>query len=579
MFFSIIFALIGLGFLFSFLFAFLLSFLFFIPAFLFLAIGAFFLFYVRKQKKNLKEASPAQDLLLEKRMVTENIRNITLFLKNLVKHNHIDLTKRIETTEPSLITFEDYFNFLLNSLAELIEWMVDKTEKLSIFSSEINYYSGAAQKKSESQILYAGEIIKLVQQLLDSFKIIVAKGQEAFSITDESNEIYQKGNEIMNRTIDSVREIAGHIQYTISYMENLKKFTLEIESVIKTIVDMSHKTNMLALNASIEAVRAGESGKGFKVVANEIQKFSIKTSDAAKKITASLKELNAEMSKSFQLVETSSQSIENAISETNSLKDYFARLSGYIGKSLDSTKKINEVASHELSEVETINEKINNIQTAISDFQDDFMLLSKTAKYIAKSSEEIGMTVSFFEMNNYQSAAKKIMGESLEKITGLFNQAIAENKITLNDLFDSNYQLVADTKPQKYRTLYDALFEKELQEILEKMNAQLNQKALEFDKKFLSCGIMDKNGYIPAALKEFSKPLTGNYENDMVFSLVKQVLKDPVTMKALSNKQDFLIQVYMNNDGTQNANLSMPIKISDKLWGCLKAEYVLRGFF
>ncbi len=519
-----------------------------------------------------------------KEKVGNKIEKISEFLKDLVKHNEIELRKRLTPDEGLIIkgeqgeiyvSLEDYVNFLLQSLGETIAWVVDRSEKLSIFSAKINHYTLTSQKKSEEQIGYAVEIIDLVHDLLKSFRLIVDDSKEAFRITDEANATYKHGDEIMQGTAMSVVDLGEYVNYTTRYMEELSQFTEEMRSIIKIMLNMAQKTHMLSLNASIEAARAGETGKGFKIVAIEIQKFSQATTEASKKINNTLNLLSSKMKESFGMIDKTKETIDNVTSNTNTLREYFNQLSEFIAKSVNSTQDINKIALGKLNQIEDIDKKIENIKKTISDFKDQFGFLSKSAEDIIHSSEDIAFMINTFQMDNYQTYSKKIMKDHVNAIIKIFEEKISEGVLTQENIFDTNYSKIPGTNPPQYNTLYNQQVNLQIQDILESLKAILSENAQKYKKKFLACAITDLNGYTPTHMKVVAQPPNGDYDHDLAFCRDKRMFDDPVSLKSARNTTDFLLQVYMRDDGTQNMDLSMPIKIFNKHWGCLRTGYTL----
>lgn len=542
----------------------------------FVESGIFFLllFFLFSHKIRKEESVPDQNVYLKKDEVQNQIDKIAGFIKSVVKHNEVDLTKKLESSQTIFVSIEDYINFLFSSLSEIIEWNISRVEELSLYSAKINYFTNSSKVKSQEQITQAGEIIHLVHHLLDSFHNIVDKSKTAFKITDESSANYSKGREVLDNTVNKVKELDNYIENTNHYLEGVKNFTQEMGKITKMIFDMANKTNVLSLNASIEAVKAGESGKGFKVVAQEIQKFSKVTSDASKKITETLKQMNDEMDKGFKMVRQGKEIVKGVIESTFSLKDTLQVFSENVTQSVNSTRDISEVASRELSQVENINQRINEVQKAISDFKEQFTFLATSAESIIHLTEEITRNVNHFEMDNFQNFAKKQMFAAASKIVGIFEDKVKNQLLNTYDVFDVNYQeILPRSNPKKYHTAYDRLVDQEIQKVLDDLKDSLTQKASLYGKKFLSCAITDNNGYAPIHMKSLSQEISGNYEKDLINSRHKRIYDDPVSLKAAHNDQDFLLQVYMRDMGTQNIDLSIPLRIFDKHWGCLRAGY------
>jgi len=534
-----------------------------------------YLFNKKPKKEEKKEEKSFE--FIEKNKLKEKEDKILTFLKSIINKNNFNLREKIKKDNENelLISLEDYINFILDSLHEVISWIVNNTENLSIHAAQINFYSTRAKDKSEKQIDYALKIIQIIQKLLESFREIVSKSKEAFEITDKAKDIYLQGTNIMKETIENVGKLDTFIKSFNNYLEDLKKFTLEISKILSIISEMANKTNVLSINASIEAARAGEAGKGFKIVAQEIRSFSTTTAEASQKIHKNIKELNERMKHSFLLFEESNKIITSVTENTAIFKKYFDTLSSYILKSIESTESIHDIASKEISDIEEVNSKIEDIKKTISDFKQDFEFLSKAAEDITHTGEKIVKNVNNFEIENYQAVVKHVLQNQSKKITELFESKVKKGILKKEDIFDTNYIPIPNTNPQKYHTKYDTIIENELQEILEETKEILTREAIRYKKQFLACAITDINGYAPIHLKALSQPETGDYQKDLAFSRHKRIYNDPVSLKSAQNTEDVLFQVYMRDTGVQNADISVPVYIFGRHYGGFRAGYVL----
>jgi len=534
-----------------------------------------YLFNKKPKKEEKKEEKSFE--FIEKNKLKEKEDKILTFLKSIINKNNFNLREKIKKDNENelLISLEDYINFILDSLHEVISWIVNNTENLSIHAAQINFYSTRAKDKSEKQIDYALKIIQIIQKLLESFREIVSKSKEAFEITDKAKDIYLQGTNIMKETIENVGKLDTFIKSFNNYLEDLKKFTLEISKILSIISEMANKTNVLSINASIEAARAGEAGKGFKIVAQEIRSFSTTTAEASQKIHKNIKELNERMKHSFLLFEESNKIITSVTENTAIFKKYFDTLSSYILKSIESTESIHDIASKEISDIEEVNSKIEDIKKTISDFKQDFEFLSKAAEDITHTGEKIVKNVNNFEIENYQAVVKHVLQNQSKKITELFESKVKKGILKKEDIFDTNYIPIPNTNPQKYHTKYDTIIENELQEILEETKEILTREAIRYKKQFLACAITDINGYAPIHLKALSQPETGDYQKDLAFSRHKRIYNDPVSLKSARNTEDVLFQVYMRDTGVQNADISVPVYIFGRHYGGFRAGYIL----
>jgi methyl-accepting chemotaxis protein len=133
------------------------------------------------------------------------------------------------------------------------------------------------------------------------------------------------------------------------------------------------------------------------------------------------------------------------------------------------------------------------------------------------------------------------------------------------NVLDRQYKPIPNTNPQKYKTAYDEHFERELQGIYDQCARELK------GGKYALC--TDVNGYGPTHNSQFSRPLTGDYQKDLLASRDKRLFNDPTGIRSAKNTETFLLQTYMRDTGEILNDLSMPIHVEGQHWGCLRVGY------
>ena len=189
----------------------------------------------------------------------------------------------------------------------------------------------------------------------------------------------------------------------------------------------------------------------------------------------------------------------------------------------------------------------------------------KHSKFLAKrvpfsnSTEDIFLELSAFDTDSLISRMAKVATLTAAEIGKLFEQSISDKTISREQLFNFSYQKIANTNPQKYQTSFDRFTDKVLPNIQEPL---LNQHA-----EMIYAGAVDVNGYFPTHNKCFSKPLTGNYEQDMANNRTKRIFDDPTGSRCGSNKLKFLLQTYKRDTGEIMHDVSSPIFVNGQHWG------------
>jgi len=146
-------------------------------------------------------------------------------------------------------------------------------------------------------------------------------------------------------------------------------------------------------------------------------------------------------------------------------------------------------------------------------------------------------------------------------IERILNKAIDEKAITTEDLFDENYVLIPNTYPLKFRTRFDALLDKKIQEF---------EDSTITDYRIQFAIAVDRNGYLPTHNSKFSKPLTGDPEKDIANNKAKRFYNDPIGIAAARNKGEILVQPYLRDNGDKMCDFAAPIFIKGRHWGAFR---------
>ena len=155
--------------------------------------------------------------------------------------------------------------------------------------------------------------------------------------------------------------------------------------------------------------------------------------------------------------------------------------------------------------------------------------------------------------------------ECREAVTDQFNLLLISGKLTVPQLFDTFYIPIPNTNPQKFRTQYDNLSDGVVRPIIDKI--------LQRDKRLVFVVIVDRNGYLPTHNSKYSKPLTGNGEEDTKWNRTKRLFNDRTGLAAAHNEKPFLLQRYSRDTGETMSDLSVPILIQDRHWGAVRIGY------
>lgn len=444
-------------------------------------------------------------------------------------------------------------------LSEIGGGINNQASELAINAAEISYFlgqlSGAIDNSSEDvdRLATAAEQMSANSKQIND-NAVLASQQANTAMTASTASSAQLGDNIniVNQLSDSVSDAAEKIQ-------SLEKKALAIQSITDVIDGISAQTNLLALNAAIEAARAGEQGRGFAVVADEVRALAGKTADATAQIGEMLKQTSDETSETTQVMSQIVEQTDSVVTTMTDLSHSFAEIEQLMTDSSAASDQI----SHALKEQDFAAEEISSSVVSLHDF-----LLSKStetqaaslqAQTLSNSTESIFVHLSSFENNSLIARMCQQAQLAATQVSKLFEQSINNNLISNQQLFDFNYRQLGSSEPKKYTTGFDKFTDQHLPKIQEPLLTQFTE--------MIYAGAVDINGYFPTHNKCFSKALTGNHDIDVINNRTKRIFDDPTGIRCSKHTEKFLLQTYKRDTGEVMHDVSAPIFIHGKHWG------------
>lgn len=222
---------------------------------------------------------------------------------------------------------------LTAAMGDTLREFVTAIEQVAATSAQLATSAKLAEGNSINQSESASAMAATVEQLTVSINQVADNAQVLATAAQESDLAAKKGGSVMVRTIEQIRGIGGRVQETAVSIESLGQASSEITSIVQTIREVADQTNLLALNAAIEAARAGEQGRGFAVVADEVRKLAERTSLATQDISRKIEAIQhgteaagKQMELSVDLVTSGMAGADDANTAVGLIKDGVARV-------------------------------------------------------------------------------------------------------------------------------------------------------------------------------------------------------------------------------------------------------------
>jgi methyl-accepting chemotaxis protein len=313
-------------------------------------------------------------------VVTRKINNFVAKITDLSQGDG-DLTKRLDITGNDELTEANrQFNHFVETLDTLIAHAARTAVDVAASAGSIQTYSASMSKGVGDAAVQATSMATASEEMSATSGDIAQNCLMAAESSQHSNKIASEGSSVIQATVDGMTRIAERVKSTASVIESLGSRSDQIGAIVGTIEDIADQTNLLALNAAIEAARAGEQGRGFAVVADEVRALAERTTRATREIGEMIKSIQKETKIAITTMEEGvaevAKGTEDAARSGEALQEILQQIS-------EVTQQINQIATAAEEQTATTSEISSNI-FSITD------VFAKTAHTAQETSNEAG---------------------------------------------------------------------------------------------------------------------------------------------------------------------------------------------
>jgi len=435
------------------------------------------------------------------------------------------------------------------------------TDLNGIGQAQAKYIDGASRASADMS-----RANKSLSTSMNGTKISADRARDILSYSAEKVAATVEGTSAKMRTLS---ESAISFKETLGTVDDTVK---NVQSASVSISQIARETQLLSLNASVEAARAGDSGKGFAIIAtavkglaDEIQGFANQNAEHLEKLMSILSNLH-EMSASN--VEIATGAIEEA-KEAAKTGEQLNELVHSVGELVNDIEGMAQPVEDNARAAESIKTELNGLGKTVKVSEQKLRVANSRSENILGISEDLMLFIAASgaqtDDTKFIDAAKHIADE----VASVFEQALSSREISENDLFDTRYAPIQGTDPQQMTTRYLWLTDQRL--------VPIQEAALNIDARIAFCAAVDTNGYLPTHNLVYSKPQThdpvwnaGNCRNRRIFD-------DRTGLGAGQNTRPFLLQTYRRDMGGGNfalmKDVSAPIYVNGRHWGGVRIGY------
>jgi len=272
-----------------------------------------------------------------------------------------DLTVKAEVTADALGSVADAFNLMLTGLTTLVTQASNVASEIQRSTAEILHSSERMKTGAEQQAGLIRNASEAVNAMSHTTQRVAENAEAATQTSLKATQAAVKGGASVAETIKGMQRIRAAVQTTGKKIKGLGERSLEIGAIIEVINEIATQTNLLALNAAIEAARAGEQGKGFAVVADEVRKLAERAARATKDITGLIKGIQVETSEAVTVMEEGTREVEEGTKLADQAGAALREIEQIVKQTAGLVTDITQAAGDQVKVTESVVSTMDNI--------------------------------------------------------------------------------------------------------------------------------------------------------------------------------------------------------------------------
>ncbi|MBA4373122.1 MAG: hypothetical protein C0402_09720 [Thermodesulfovibrio sp.] len=476
----------------------------------------------------------------------------TFFAKNMA--GRISLANTLEKTGVGDQIQKESISFLnefILKLRQILRNSFSIGHNLTTTSDSMKNDASRLLEMADSTSMQSTQVATAMEEMSTTISEIARNASTVATSSVSTLDNASQAERDINENVRSIEILSGNVSNWAETNRALSQATHKIDEIILVINDIADQTNLLALNAAIEAARAGEQGRGFAVVADEVRKLADKTGKATKEIGGMIRDVKTKADNSLGTMDSTLSGVTESIQRSRSAEESLVKIVSEVRQITDMIQQI-ATASEEQSKVSE--DVVANMEKVASYANETKSL----AQHIATSGDSVAsLAINLY--SNLCGLKKDPLDEAMEGLLiscsstfqSMLEEAVKAGKVTHNALFDDNY--VKSGEEGKLSTGGTRFFEDSVLALLKQW--------VQTDKKIIYVVAMDRNGYMPTHLMparsglKMSDPISLNGARSE--KLIGQAFRRPIAA-----------------GGELVIDIAHPVLPGGRHWGCLRIGYM-----
>lgn len=431
--------------------------------------------------------------------------------------------------------------------------------------ASIDIALNAARLQAQTQVCG-----RMAQEQAAQTEGLAARGQQIASLAQQTSgvvadvaEAFHGQRDVAHQTLrellvlrERIASVSAQMASFSSMVEDLTHRAQSVGETSRLIKGIAVQTHLLALNAGVEAARAGSAGAGFAIVATEVGKLADRvngaTADIDQQAGAILELVGGTRDQALRMtgdMQESDQVVQGFSARFNGFVTEIDRMDAQVREMATGMTQVNET-NHEMEQA------ISRIAGLSGQLHERMRVMHQDVEDVRGRSENLQEMLAALRTGNTPFDA---LTDLLRSFRQACLQLLRQAQKNGMDVFDDNYRRIPGSNPPRFHTSYDERIDQALMQVLDHILDQLPGG--------LYTVLVDRNGYSPAHNARFSRSPNGDLDHDTRHVRHKRLFDDPVSLGAARNQGGVLCQTYQRDTGEIVTDVSVPIDLDGQRWG------------
>lgn len=342
------------------------------------------------------------------------------------QENLSDLVRSVGQSSGRVAEASGHLNMASTESAEVASEMARTIQHVAQAADQTANASQQIARASEQLAGNATEASAAMEQLAEAIELVLKGSQQQQSAAEKATQVAEEGANAVEHTITSMDRIQKQVTASAEAVRDLGEQQEKIGAIVQTIDEIAEQTNLLALNAAIEAARAGEQGRGFAVVADEVRKLAERSSEATKEIAGLIENVSNGVNQAISAMEASASEVSQGTAHSDAASKALTAIDAAIRAVRDLSEKSEKAVEDMMRNTDTVTNSITSVASVSEETAAAAQQMSATTEEVSASAQQVTASV---EEQTASASEVANMSSNLAQEANELSNLVAQFKI------------------------------------------------------------------------------------------------------------------------------------------------------